>query len=371
MVGGATGWGWCSRAKATATTAMRPTPPTTALFWLLMPAGTATGATTAAELGGIRPDGRPQPVRPPLRRLQDRFRWRPARPEPGRSCVPDPLRVRTTRYRQHSWQSPAPSPGYPRAVAPSAPAWPRSHRGLPRSLQFEGHPFLQRADQSGDLPPMSAAVVLQQTFAAITVLEKTLSIFLHQLFQLFARCFGCHVATPFQIVRVPLTSAHLTVGGAEVDFGAGSEFDRLPGRDLSPRAVGDRFPRRTGKVGSPRTDGIVRVPGDLSHRASGRLCHQTRHLVLQQAQSGHNDQKLGAYAQPVGIPAGEPRSRGRAASLPAQAGGGALTGGAYVTRRAYATGGRRRRRGISRYRPARQRSRSVAEYCDWARSRAP
>src|SRR5580704_19049812 len=101
---------------------------------------------------------------------------------------------------------------------------------------------------------MSTAIVLQQTFAAVAVLEKTVSIFLHELFQLFARYFDCHVAHPFRLCRCPwpellTTSANLTVGGAEVDFGSGRQFDRLPGRDLAPGAVGNCFPRRTGKVG--------------------------------------------------------------------------------------------------------------------------
>jgi len=44
------------------------------------------------------------------------------------------------------------------------------------------------------LAAMAATIVLQQAFTSVTVLQQTVSVFFHQLFQLFARHFGCHVA---------------------------------------------------------------------------------------------------------------------------------------------------------------------------------
>ncbi len=248
------------------------------------PAFTATGCT-AAPAEGAPPADPPPLVRPPRRPVTKPFCA-------GHGHIQHPVGAAAQTHSKRV------RPGFHRVVCnlrrePPVVFQPLHqacahglgrHRCLPRGFELDRNPFFQGADDGRDLPAMPPAIILQQPFATVAVLDKDCLRFFRSVLSASREALRLPFATPLCCPSMETCSAHLAIGRAEVDFGAWGQLDRLPGLDLPPCAIPETACQaELDKLVSPSTDGSLGLrvtsatapPGDWAIRP-GTWCSSRR-----------------------------------------------------------------------------------------------
>src|SRR5580704_4827399 len=183
---------------------------------------------------------------------------------------------------------------------------------------------------------MPATIILQQALTAVTVLEKTVSIFFHQLFQLFARHFGCHVTYPQCCVRQPTSPSvepkSILAPGASLIVCPGAIWRREP-LETASQAELERLvsPRTVGSLGF-RVTSATGPPGDCASNP-GTWCSSKRSPGTMIRNFAPTRSRLAI------LPAGPTEGDIRGGGIASAASAGRMTGGALMAGAAEATAG--------------------------------